>query len=64
MGFLKIGLPASRQQTCLGFHGKIRTETFAQLDLAVLRFSNSEIDREFAQVRKKIEETVRERLHA
>ena len=43
-------------------YDRIRTETLEQLDLLVLRFSNDEIEHDFDFVRKKIDQTIRQRL--
>ena len=40
----------------------IRTETLKQLGLLVLRFTNDEIDHNFDFVRKRIDQTAKERL--
>jgi len=43
-------------------YDRIRTETLEQLELLVLRFTNDEIEHNFDFVRKKIDQTVKERL--
>ena len=43
-------------------YDRIRTETFEQLDLLVLRFTNDEVEQQFDLVKKRIDQTTKERL--